>query len=697
MERNWRESARLGACWGAVIWGAYAVTESAFFTLRPLLQHYADYVSAAHVRWSLLFWLIYLGIGSIAGALGGMFVARLRSAATSSSWKGYQAAAAASLALAFVANQFWAASIDPASRAPASLAAGSGLLAAAVAALVWPRAARWLAPVFGPWTLSMLLLGAGFAATGSYKRRGALLAAVAIAALLSRRWLDPEPGAAVPPRRHVWALAAAVLLLAGGVALSSRGLPALPEASTPPGNGRPNIVLVVLDTVRADHLSLYGYSRPTTPFLESLSRQATVYVKAVATSNFTLPSHASIFTGLYPRSHGAIIFPPGTPNFHPLERKFETLAEILRSQGYRTVAVSANSVFVNPDYGLAQGFELFSNLRPVRFLSVWRRDALRFLLRRLLNIFISTQRIDEAYRDGASITNDALALFARAAASGRPVFLFLNYMDAHEPYVVPPPYDTAFAGRNPRLNYDDYGRMVREVVGRRREVTENERNHFVSQYDGAIAFLDRQLERLVDGLRSAGLWDNTMFIVTSDHGEAFGEHQFVGHSVSLYQDHLSIPLLIRYPGLQSSQTVRSPVSLVDLMPTILDVAGIPAPQPLQGRSLLRAEELDGSLAFAESNADPEVVRLRPRCPPTQTAVISGDKKLIVSAGLGEELYDLSRDPGETANLVSVEPEAAEALRRSLNAWVEKTPLRVDHLKRTDPKALERLRQFGYIH
>ncbi len=697
MKGNWRGSARLGACWGAVIWGAYAVTESAFFTLRPLLQHYADYVTPAHIRWSLLFWLIYLGIGSIAGALGGMFVARLRSAATSSSWEGYQAAAAASLALAFVAKGLWAGSIDPAHLEPAALLAGSGLLAASLTALVWPRAASSLAPVCGPWTLSLVLLGAAFAASGGYKLRGVLLAAVATTALLTRWWLNPRSGTALPPRCHGWALAAAVAALASAVALSSRGLPAVPEASVLPAAGRPNIVLVVLDTVRADHLSLYGYGRRTTPFLESLAREATLYTEAVAPSNFTLPSHASIFTGLYPRSHGAVIFPPGTPNFQILEREYETLAEILRSRGYRTVASSANAVFVNADYGLAQGFEAFANLRPVHLLPARRGGTLRSGIRRLLTPFFATQPIDEAYRNAAAITDDALVLLGKAAASGHPVFLFLNCMDAHEPYVVPHPYDTAFPGRNPRLTYDDYRRTMREVVSRRRPITENERSHYISQYDGAIAYLDAQLERLVDGLKSAGLWENTMLIVTSDHGEAFGEHQFVGHSASLYQDQVFIPLFIRYPGQRSARTVRFPVSLVDLMPTILDVAGIPASRPLQGRSLLRDEELEGAPVFAENNADPEVANLRAHHPLTQTAVIGGDRKLIASAGQGEELYDLSRDPGETANLAPVEPEAAATLRRSLNAWLERTPLRVNRLRRADPRAIERLKNFGYIH
>lgn len=697
MKGNLRESARLGGCWGAVIWGAYAVTESALFTLRPLLQHYADYVTPAHVRWSLMFWLIYLGIGSIAGALGGILVARLPSAAGSSNWERYQAAAAASLALAFVANELWAGSIDPAYREPAALLVASGLLAASLAAIVWPHVASSLAPVCGPWTLSLLLLGAAFAASGSYKLRGVLLAAVATAALLTRLWLTSRSGTALPPRRHGWALAAAVAALASAAAVSSGGLAAVPEASNPPAAGRPHIVLVVLDTVRADHMSLYGYSRRTTPFLESLAREATLYTEAVAPSNFTLPSHASIFTGLYPRSHGAVIFPPGTPNFQTLEREHETLAEILRSRGYRTVASSANAVFVNADYGLAQGFEAFANLRPVHLLPPRRGGTLRFGLRRLLTPFIPTQPIDEAYRNAAAITDDALMLLGKAAASGHPVFLFLNYMDAHEPYVVPHPYDTAFPGKNPRLTYDDYSRTVREVVGRRRQITEDERSHFVSQYDGAIAFLDRQMERLVEGLRGAGLWENTMLVVTSDHGEAFGEHQFVGHSASLYQDQVFVPLLIRYPGQRKARTVRFPVSLVDLMPTILDVAGIPASRPLQGRSLLRDEELNGAAVFAENNADPEVSRLRAHHPLTQTAVISGDRKLIVSAGQGEELYHLARDPGETANLASVEPEAAETLRRSLNAWLEKTPLRVSSLRRADPRAIERLKNFGYIH
>lgn len=691
------ESAGRGAFWGAVTWGAYAVVESAFLTLRPLLQHYADYVTPAHVRWSLIFWLIYLGIGLIAGALGGLMAACLRSGGTCAGRQRYQAAAAFSLASAFLANELWAGSIDPAHGETAALAVGCGLSATALAAFLRPRAARWLSLGYGPWTLSFVLVGAAtFAAPHSNKLRLALLAATLTVALLTRLWLDPTPGAAAVPRRHAWALAAAALALLCAIALSTRDLPPLPDASGPPTPRRPNIVLVVLDTVRADHMSVYGYGRRTTPFLETLARQSTLYAQAVAPSNFTLPSHASLFTGLYPRSHGAIVFPPSSTHFHPLDSSFETLAEILRSRGYRTLAATANAAFINADYGFSQGFEVFSRLRPVSFLPLVHHCHLRFGIRRALAVSLHPQRLDESWRDAAGITSDALALLRKAALSGRPLFLFLNYMDAHEPYVIPPPFDAMFPGRNPRLTYEDYERTVREVVGGRRPISENERSHFVSQYDGAIALLDRELERLTAGLREAGLWENTMLIVTSDHGEAFGEHQFVGHVQSLYQDQLFIPLLIRYPGRVSGQTVRVPVSLVDLAPTILETAGIPVPRALPGRSLLRAEQLDGRPVFAEANADPEVARLRPRHPHVQFAVFFADRKLIVSQGAGEELYDLRRDPAEATNLITAEQHKAKTLRRALDVWLEQTPLRAISLKQADPKAIERLRNFGYL-
>jgi arylsulfatase A-like enzyme len=693
MNPEWRKSVWLGAAYGATTWGAYAVCETAFFTLRPLVVRYADIVTATHWKFTALLWLLYAGAGLMAGAAGGWWVAaRGARRVAESAW--YQRAASLSLLLAAVASGIWAVSEGADRRHGIALGVALALLVAVAIALKRPGAGSWTALV-GPWPASMLLLGTPFlVGSSSWKLWAAFCVAVVAAAAFSRIVLDPQPGAARPPLRHALALALAAPIVVGAVLASARELPLPPSRPSAGTASQSNIVLVVMDTVRADHMSVYGYARQTTPWLKELAREATLYRRAMAPANFTLPSHASIFTGLYARSHGAIWFPPRSSNALPLDGKFETLAEILRRQGYRTFAAVANAVFLRRDYGITQGFELFDVREPAPCVPLSARHGLRPAVRRALAALAPTYRLDERLRDAAAITGDAIAL--AQASAGAPFFLFLNYMDAHEPYAPPPPFDTLFSGKRSRLTYRDYVRMTNEVVGGRRAIREEEREQFVARYDGGIAYIDQELRRLADFLKARGLWENTIFVVTSDHGESFGEHHFVGHAQSLYQPELHVPLLIRYPGQRAPRVVDTLVSLVDLMPTILEAAGIAVPAGLHGRSLLEPEQLDGRTVFAEAYTDSELAKLRPRHPDSQYAVFEGGFKLIYSAGGAEELYDLASDPQEERNLAGANGAASQALRRRLHQWIESVPLQVKLPKQADPKALERLRNLGYI-
>lgn len=693
MKAEQRKSVWLGAAYGAVTWGVYAVTETAFFTLRPLVMHQADVVTPTHWKFTALLWLLYALAGSAAGAAAGWLLSR-RAGGRAIEGRLYQGAASLSLVLAALAAAIWAVWEGADSRHGMALGVALALLVTVAMGLRRRGAGSWAAPA-SPWPASLLLLGTPFlAGSSSGKLWAGFFASVVAAAAFSRLLLDPKPGAVRAPVRHAFVLVLAAPAVVGAILASTRGLPAPPPGGSQGARPRPNIVLVVIDTVRADHLSVYGYERETTPWLKALASEATLYKRAMAPANFTLPSHASLFTGLYPRSHGAICFPPRSLNRQPLDGRFETLAEILRREGYRTFAAVANAVFLRRDYGLTQGFELFDVRQPVPSLPLTARHGLRPAVRELLAALAPANRLDEQSRDAAAITQDAISLVE--AGGGAPLFLFVNYMDAHEPYVPPPPFDTLFSGGRSRRTYRDYCRLTEEVVSGQRAIAAEEREDFVARYDGGIAYIDSELRRLAEHLKRRGAWDNTIFVVTSDHGDSFGEHGFVGHALGLYQPEVYVPLLIRYPGQRSAQTVDAPVSLVDLAPTILEAAGLAVPEGLHGQSLLKPERLAGRAIFAEAYTDSELARLRPRHPDSQYAVFHGDMKLIYSAGGAEELYDLARDPSEERNLAGADGAVSQALRARLHQWIENLPLQVKQPKQADPKALERLRNLGYI-
>jgi len=363
--------------------------------------------------------------------------------------------------------------------------------------------------------------------------------------------------------------------------VSSSRLRASDAASLLSGSasGRPNFVLLTLDTVRGDHTSLGGYVLDTTPALGQLSRDWTVYPEHFAAADMTLPTHASMFTGLYPRQHGAVDI--RTPNGIgiPLASSFETLAEILASKGYATMEVAANSDFLSPTKGLTQGFQV-ADVHDVIPLSLDGTAYIRSLTRAILNRFTATQDFDLPNRRAEEINADAYGLLEEMKRKGTSFFLFLNYLDAHFPYLPPAPFDRRFPGKDQAMPLS----RVKEVEphGSPANLTPHERAAIMSQYDGGIAYEDEQIGHLIDKLKSLGLYDNTLILITSDHGEHWGEHNLFNHRVSVYQPLIHLPLTIKYPGQTQGTMVNTPVSQIDFMPTILASAGVPVPRVFRG-------------------------------------------------------------------------------------------------------------------
>jgi choline-sulfatase len=357
-----------------------------------------------------------------------------------------------------------------------------------------------------------------------------------------------------------------------------------------------NVIVVTLDTTRADYLPAYGYRDLETPALDRLARDGVVFEEATTSVPLTLPAHCTLFTGLLPPHHHVRDNADGR-----LDDAQITLAEVFRARGVQTAAF-VGSLVVGRDRGLAQGFDTYGDAG------------------------LSDAR-DRNRRRGPAVVDAALAWLQRARR--RPFFLWIHLYDAHAPYALPEPY---------RTMYGD------------------------APYLGALAVLDAQVGRLVDALEKQQSLNSTLVVVAGDHGESFGEHGEASHGILLYQSTLHVPLIMRVPGV-GHRRVADVVSLADVMPTILDVAGIPGPA-MDGSTLLplmtgcsRRRDVD---AYSES-AYPrrfgwsELYALR-----------AGRFKFIDAPR--PELYDLDSDPREQHNLWDTQRSVASAMRARLDTW-----------------------------
>lgn len=388
-----------------------------------------------------------------------------------------------------------------------------------------------------------------------------LSAAVILAAGLATsftRWAVKRDSAVlVTMRRSLPWAAAAVLLLAGGIELGQRIAEARELAAlSPAASGAPNLLIVVMDTVRADHLSAYGYSRATSPNFERLAREGTLFENAISTSSWTLPAHASLLTGRLPHEHGAIhwAYTLHLPN----------IAEELRRRGFRTGAFSANTLYFTRQKGFGGGFihfeDVFTSAADMAIRTAYGRLYVWYVVRH-------TWPGDLPGRKWAENVN---ANFLRWIDRGpkQPFFVILNYFDAHDPYLPPQPYRSMFSQiPNPGGELNDVFWRMRP---RKPEMVQSE----MDAYDGGIAYVDAQIGRLMAGLEARGLKQNTLVIILSDHGELFGEHDIYLHRNSLYRPLIRVPMVFYWPGhIPAGVRVSPPVTLASIPATLLDLLG----------------------------------------------------------------------------------------------------------------------------
>ncbi len=359
-----------------------------------------------------------------------------------------------------------------------------------------------------------------------------------------------------------WGLALAGLVAISGVGAflvrpSPNSAPPGPRPAARPGS--PNIVFIVLDTVRADHLSSYGYSRRTTPNLDRLARAGVLFENAIAPTSWTLASHASMFTGLLPHQHGA-------DWASPLPRDPGTLADVLRSRGYETAGFVANFNYCQRGWGISRGFETYV-------------DDSESLRRNLAGTLLGTALIQPVYQhfcrfdylerqDAREMNREVFGWLRRR--STRPFFLFLNYFDCHSPYLTEPPYDHRFGKIPDKLVHKLFEALQSKDPAR--GFTATEQASLVAGYDDCLAFLDEHVGRLLDLLQGSPEGRNTIVIITSDHGEAFGEQGWYSHGYNLYREVLHVPLIITGPGIPKDVRIRRLVRTRDLFSTVLDLA-----------------------------------------------------------------------------------------------------------------------------
>jgi len=445
-------------------------------------------------------------------------------------------------------------------------------------------------------------------------------------------------------RRTTPMLVLLVILLGTGIGGSQwwaerSEIRALPAART----GAPNVVFIILDTVRAASMSLYGYGRPNTPRLEEWARAGVVFERAVAPSSWTLPSHASMFTGLAPHALS-------THWLRPLDDRQPTLAEVFRANGYRTAGFVANLQYATAEMGLGRGFSRYEDyqISPGQILM---NSALgRFLTtRRSLRTLVGTDEI-VGRKKAADVGRDFLAW--ADGLKDRPFFAFLNYYDAHDPYLPPDSFYQTFAGTQRANRLSPLRRIG--VRARRNGLSPADQRQEVVSYDASIAYLDFELDRLFKQLDQRGLLRNTLLVVTSDHGEEFGEHGLYLHGNDLYMTSLHVPLVIRLPGtVPAGVTVAQPVSLTDLAVTIADIAGVHGAR-LGGQSLAPlwrgGNRIEGPVR-SELQKGIRLPEWYPVAAGDMTSLVWEGKQYIRSAPDREELFDWSADPLALRNVL----------------------------------------------
>lgn len=451
----------------------------------------------------------------------------------------------------------------------------------------------------------------------------------------------------------------------------------------------PNVLIVLWDTVRADRLTPYDERRATTPNLAKWAEQSVVFEHAVSPGMWTVPSHASMFTGLPPTTHGT-----GMEHLW-LDDRHLTMAEWFGSHGYATYAFSANPNLSTRRVNLLQGFEAVE----VSWQGPWSKVALQNARSKLIPEDASTEispsytgpappptEPQSAYWDAGPAAHQAFVQWLDERPDDRPFFAYLSYMEAHKPRIP------SLAGRRAVTDHPDLERQLQTDLSfdnqllysyGRRDYTREELTAIKQVYDAALWDLDRTTTALFADLEERGLLDDTIVVFTSDHGEQLGEHHLFGHRNGVYQTLLHVPLVITWRGTLAPRRVKGPVSTMDLFDTLVSAAGVPAPDGVRsGGDLLR--EKPGIWGVFTESLDldtPGYDRVRKLSPDLQEnpwdrqfrALFDGRWKLIEASDGEQRLYDVHVDPMEREDLAATQPQRVAELASRLHEVVASVP------------------------
>jgi arylsulfatase A-like enzyme len=432
--------------------------------------------------------------------------------------------------------------------------------------------------------------------------------------------------------------------------LAACGYPPAGAAAEEPSS----VILIIIDTVRADHLGCYGYRRDTSPNLDAFSKDCILFRNAISAAPWTTPSIASMFTGQYPRVLGydaeAIV----------LDDKVLSLAEIYRNNGYATAGVISH-IFVSSDLGFDQGFDSFDEENAQ----------------------------GHGHVSSPSVTDKGIA-FVNAHREDK-FFLFLHYFDPHCDYILHEKYDFL-----PDYVGEVYsGEPIEDLRSAAKHMTDEDKRYLNALYDSEIRFTDEYIGRLLKHLKDIGIYEDLTIVVAADHGEAFLERgdTWIGHTKNVYQELIHVPFMVKLPGKGKGRTVDYNVSLLDFMATVVDASGLDVPEGYKHDSV---SLLDGGPQAAREFAYSETGRWG-----KQQTLISGNWKVTIDQMAGStSLYDLSSDPGETRDVSGENDERFRLLRAKLyeldyELRMARSRFRVKSPKLT-PDQIEKLKSLGYI-
>jgi len=415
----------------------------------------------------------------------------------------------------------------------------------------------------------------------------------------------------------------------------------------------PNVVFVCIETLRSDHLGSYGYNRNTSPFIDQLAEESVIFERAYATSSWTLPSVHSMMTSLYQSSHGVI------NENHRLDPSFNTFAELMKNRGYQTSGFIA-APFLETFYGFNQGYDLYDE-----------------------SLSSSEHPLSHKSITSPELTKSVISWLRENHK--RKFFLFLQFWDPHYDYIPPPPYDTQF---DPDYSGDIDGTEIEGSQKINPRMNPRDLEHLLALYDGEIRWTDMHFGKIIEALRTMGLFEDTILVVVGDHGDEFLDHGGSTHKKTLYDEVIHVPLIIKIPRTRESPRITTAVSTVDILPTVLDLLKMKPPAAIDGTSLI------GILRGQETRRPEHVYS---ELAPNLTASIGSQWKAIFNSDINTfELFDVKNDPQERMNkIVAPDKGGKDEINNLKNRLRRRVPFNAPRIEKNEWLE-KKLKSLGYI-